>query len=178
MFMHTMNFDLGEDVNALREMVHRFAQERIKPMAADIDLKNEFPNELWKEFGDLGLLGVTVPEEYGGAGMSYLAHVIAVEEIARASASVSLSYGAHSNLCVNQIKLNGNDEQKAKYLPRLISGEHVGALAMSEPSAGSDVVSMKLRGKTQRPLCSERQQILDHQRSGRRHVGCLRQNRS
>ncbi|MBE1290980.1 MAG: isovaleryl-CoA dehydrogenase [Rhodobacteraceae bacterium] len=147
MFMHTMNFDLGEDVNALREMVHRFAQERIKPMAADIDLKNEFPNELWKEFGDLGLLGVTVPEEYGGAGMSYLAHVIAVEEIARASASVSLSYGAHSNLCVNQIKLNGNDEQKAKYLPRLISGEHVGALAMSEPSAGSDVVSMKLRAE-------------------------------
>jgi len=147
MFMHTMNFDLGEDVNALREMVHRFAQERIKPMAADIDLKNEFPNELWKEFGDLGLLGVTVPEEYGGAGMSYLAHVIAVEEIARASASVSLSYGAHSNLCVNQIKLNGNEEQKAKYLPRLISGEHVGALAMSEPSAGSDVVSMKLRAE-------------------------------
>ncbi len=147
MFMHTMNFDLGEDVNALREMVHRFAQERIKPMAADIDLKNEFPNELWKEFGDLGLLGVTVPEEFGGAGMSYLAHVIAVEEIARASASVSLSYGAHSNLCVNQIKLNGNDEQKAKYLPRLISGEHVGALAMSEPSAGSDVVSMKLRAE-------------------------------
>lgn len=147
MFMHTMNFDLGEDVNALREMVHRFAQERIKPMAADIDLKNEFPNELWKEFGDLGLLGVTVPEEYGGAGMSYLAHVIAVEEIARASASVSLSYGAHSNLCVNQIKLNGNDEQKAKYLPRLLSGEHVGALAMSEPSAGSDVVSMKLRAE-------------------------------
>ncbi len=147
MFMHTMNFDLGEDINALREMVHRFAQERIKPMAADIDLKNEFPNELWKEFGELGLLGVTVPEEYGGAGMSYLAHVIAVEEIARASASVSLSYGAHSNLCVNQIKLNGNDEQKAKYLPRLISGEHVGALAMSEPSAGSDVVSMKLRAE-------------------------------
>ncbi|WP_412553811.1 isovaleryl-CoA dehydrogenase [Shimia sp. MIT1388] len=147
MFMHTMNFDLGEDVNALREMVHRFAQERIKPMAADIDLKNEFPNELWKEFGELGLLGVTVPEEFGGAGMSYLAHVIAVEEIARASASVSLSYGAHSNLCVNQIKLNGNDEQKAKYLPRLISGEHVGALAMSEPSAGSDVVSMKLRAE-------------------------------
>jgi len=147
MFMHTMNFDLGEDVNALREMVHRFAQERIKPMAADIDLKNEFPNELWKEFGDLGLLGVTVPEEFGGAGMSYLAHVIVVEEIARASASVSLSYGAHSNLCVNQIKLNGNDEQKAKYLPRLLSGEHVGALAMSEPSAGSDVVSLKLRAE-------------------------------
>jgi isovaleryl-CoA dehydrogenase len=147
MFMHTMNFDLGEDVNALREMVHRFAQERIKPMAADIDLKNDFPNELWKEFGDLGLLGVTVPEEFGGAGMSYLAHVIAVEEITRASASVALSYGAHSNLCVNQIKLNGTDEQRAKYLPRLLSGEHVGALAMSEPSAGSDVVSMKLRAE-------------------------------
>ena len=145
MFMHTMEFDLGEDVNAMREMVHRFAQERIKPMAAEVDLKNEFPNELWKEFGELGLLGITTPEEYGGAGMSYLAHVIAVEEIARASASISLSYGAHSNLCVNQIKLNGNEEQKQKYLPRLLSGEHVGALAMSEPSAGSDVVSMKLR---------------------------------
>ncbi|MEP3634852.1 MAG: isovaleryl-CoA dehydrogenase [Shimia thalassica] len=147
MFMHTMNFDLGEDVNAMREMVHRFAQERIKPMAAEVDQKNEFPNELWKEFGDLGLLGITTPEEYGGAGMSYLAHVIAVEEIARASASVSLSYGAHSNLCVNQIKLNGNEEQKQKYLPGLISGENVGALAMSEPSAGSDVVSMKLRAE-------------------------------
>ncbi|MDV4143896.1 MULTISPECIES: isovaleryl-CoA dehydrogenase [Shimia] len=147
MFMHTMSFDLGEDVNAMREMVHRFAQERIKPMAAEIDQKNEFPNELWKEFGDLGLLGITTPEEYGGAGMSYLAHVIAVEEIARASASVSLSYGAHSNLCVNQIKLNATHEQKQKYLPGLISGEKVGALAMSEPSAGSDVVSMKLRAE-------------------------------
>ena len=147
MFMHTMNFDLGEDVNAMREMVHRFAQERIKPMAAEVDQKNEFPNELWKEFGDLGLLGVTTPEEYGGAGMSYLAHVIVVEEIARASASVSLSYGAHSNLCVNQIKLNGTHEQKQKYLPGLLSGNHVGALAMSEPSAGSDVVSMKLHAE-------------------------------
>ncbi|WP_422050960.1 isovaleryl-CoA dehydrogenase [Shimia sp.] len=147
MFTHTMNFDLGEDINALREMVHRFAQERIKPMAAEIDQKNEFPNELWKEFGELGLLGVTVPEAYGGAEMSYLAHVIVVEELARASASVSLSYGAHSNLCVNQIKLNGTEEQKQKYLPRLISGEHIGALAMSEPSAGSDVVSMKLRAE-------------------------------
>lgn len=147
MFMATMNFDLGDDVNAMREMVHRFAQERIKPMAAEIDKSNEFPNALWKEFGDLGLLGITTPEEYGGAGMSYLAHVIAVEEIARASASVSLSYGAHSNLCVNQIKLNGNEAQKQKYLPQLISGEHVGALAMSEPSAGSDVVSMKLRAE-------------------------------
>lgn len=147
MFMHTMNFDLGEDVNAMRDMVHRFAQERIKPIAAEVDKKNEFPSELWKEFGDLGLLGITVPEEYGGAGMSYLAHVIAMEEIARASASVSLSYGAHSNLCVNQIKLNGNEEQKKKYLPRLLSGDHVGALAMSEPSAGSDVVSMKLHAE-------------------------------
>ena len=147
MFNHTMTFDLGEDVNALREMVHRFAQERIKPLAAQVDQSNEFPNELWKEMGDLGLLGITVPEEFGGAGMSYLAHVIAVEEIARASASVSLSYGAHSNLCVNQIKLNGSDEQRRKYLPGLISGDHIGALAMSEPGAGSDVVSMKLRAE-------------------------------
>ena len=147
MFMSSMKFDLGEDVNALRDMVHRWAQDRVKPMAADIDRNNAFPNELWREMGELGLLGITVDEEYGGAGMSYLAHVIATEEIARASASVSLSYGAHSNLCVNQIKLNGTDEQRAKYLPSLISGEHVGALAMSEPSAGSDVVSMKLRAE-------------------------------
>jgi isovaleryl-CoA dehydrogenase len=147
MFMATMQFDLGEDVNALRDMVHRWAQERIKPLAADIDRKNLFPAELWPEMGALGLLGVTVPEQYGGAEMSYLAHVIAVEEIARASASVSLSYGAHSNLCVNQIKLNGTSEQRAKYLPGLVSGEHVGALAMSEAGAGSDVVSMKLRAE-------------------------------
>ena len=147
MFMATMQFDLGEDVNAMREMVHRWAQDRVRPMAEEIDRKNLFPPELWQEMGELGLLGVTVPEEYGGAGMSYLAHVTAVEEIARASASVSLSYGAHSNLCVNQIKLNGTDEQRAKYLPRLISGEHVGALAMSEAGAGSDVVSMKLRAE-------------------------------
>ena len=147
MFMASMTFDLGEEVNALRDMVHRWAQERIRPMAQDIDKKNLFPAELWKEMGDLGLLGITVPEEYGGAGMSYLAHVIAVEEIARASASVSLSYGAHSNLCVNQIKLNGTDQQRAKYLPGLVSGEHVGALAMSEAGAGSDVVSMKLRAE-------------------------------
>ena len=147
MFTATMQFDLGEDVNALREVVHRWAQDRVKPMAAEVDKSNAFPNDLWKEMGDLGLLGITVPEEYGGAGMSYLAHTVAVEEVARASASVSLSYGAHSNLCVNQIKLNGTDEQKAKYLPRLISGEHVGALAMSEASAGSDVVSMKLRAE-------------------------------
>ena len=147
MFLGTMQFDLGEDVNALREMVHKWAQERVRPMAHKIDQDNEFPSELWREMGDLGLLGITVSEEFGGAGMGYLAHVIAVEEIARASASVSLSYGAHSNLCVNQIKLNGTDEQRAKYLPGLVSGEHVGALAMSEPSAGSDVVSMKLRAE-------------------------------
>ena len=147
MFNATMKFDLGEDVNALREAVHRFAQERIKPIAAEVDAKNEFPAELWRELGDMGLLGITVAEEYGGAGMGYLAHVIAVEEIARASASISLSYGAHSNLCVNQIKLNGSAEQKQKYLPKLVSGEHVGALAMSEPSAGSDVVSMKLKAE-------------------------------
>lgn len=147
MFMHTMKFDLSEEVNALRDMTHRWAQERVKPMAGEIDASNAFPNELWREMGELGLLGVTVGEEYGGADMGYLAHVIVVEEIARASASVSLSYGAHSNLCVNQIKLNGTAEQKAKYLPRLISGEHVGALAMSETGAGSDVVSMKLRAE-------------------------------
>ncbi|MEQ3709014.1 MAG: isovaleryl-CoA dehydrogenase [Tateyamaria sp.] len=144
MFTHSMTFDLGEDVNALRDMVHRWAQDRVKPMAAEIDQTNTFPPELWTEMGELGLLGITVDEEYGGANMSYLAHTVAVEEVARASASVSLSYGAHSNLCVNQIKLNGTPEQKAKYLPGLISGQHVGALAMSEASAGSDVVSMKL----------------------------------
>ncbi|MEZ5734048.1 MAG: isovaleryl-CoA dehydrogenase [Paracoccaceae bacterium] len=147
MFTASMKFHLGDEIEALRDMVHRWAQDRVKPMAAEIDRTNAFPAELWKEMGDLGLLGITVPEEYGGAGMGYLAHCVAVEEIARASASVSLSYGAHSNLCVNQIKLNGTEEQKAKYLPRLISGDHVGALAMSEAGAGSDVVSMKLRAK-------------------------------
>jgi isovaleryl-CoA dehydrogenase len=145
MFNATMQFDLGEDVNALRDMVHRWAQERVRPIAADVDRDNVFPAHLWTEMGELGLLGITVPEEFGGAGMSYLAHVIAVEEIARASASVSLSYGAHSNLCVNQIKLNGTEEQKRKYLPGLVSGTHVGALAMSEAGAGSDVVSMTLQ---------------------------------
>ncbi|MFP7673336.1 isovaleryl-CoA dehydrogenase [Marivita sp. S0852] len=147
MFNATMQFDLGDDVNSLREMVHRWAQERVKPMAAQIDSSNTFPPELWVEMGELGLHGITVDDAYGGAGMGYLAHTVAVEEVARASASVSLSYGAHSNLCVNQIKLNGTAEQKAKYLPKLISGEHVGALAMSEPGAGSDVVSMKLRAE-------------------------------
>jgi len=147
MFLNSMRFDLGEEIGALRDMVHRWAQERIKPMAAEIDRKNAFPNELWPEMGQLGLLGLTVPPEYGGAGMGYLAHVVAVEEIARASASVSLSYGAHSNLCVNQIALNGTEAQKQRYLPRLISGEHIGALAMSETGAGSDVVSMRLRAE-------------------------------
>ena len=147
MFLSSMTFDLGDDVNALRDLVHRWAQDRVRPMAGDIDRTNDFPAELWREMGELGLLGITVDPEWGGAGMSYLAHVIATEEIARASASVSLSYGAHSNLCVNQIKLNGTDEQRRTYLPKLISGEHVGALAMSEPSAGSDVVSMQLRAE-------------------------------
>ena len=144
MFTASMRFDLGEDVEALRDTVHRWAQERVKPLAAQIDRDNVFPHDLWREMGELGLLGITVEEDYGGAGMGYLAHVVAVEEIARASASVSLSYGAHSNLCVNQIRLNGTEEQRRKYLPRLVSGEHVGALAMSEAGAGSDVVGMKL----------------------------------
>jgi len=147
MFTASMRFDLGEDINALRDMVHRWAQERVKPQAAEIDRSNIFPHALWREMGDLGLLGMTVEEEYGGTAMGYLAHTIAVEEIARASASVSLSYGAHSNLCVNQIRLNGNPAQKEQYLPRLVSGEHVGALAMSEAGAGSDVVSMSLRAE-------------------------------
>ena len=147
MFDSSMKFDLGEDVSALRELVHRWAQERLRPLAGEIDKQNEFPHELWEEMGELGLLGITVPEKYGGAGMGYLAHVVAVEEIARASASVSLSYGAHSNLCVNQISLNGSPEQKARYLPDLIAGKSVGALAMSEAGAGSDVVGMKLRAE-------------------------------
>ena len=143
MFMSSMEFDLGDDVKAMREAVHRWSQDSLKPLAAKIDKDNYFPDHLWREMGDLGILGITV-EGYGGAGMGYLAHTVAVEEVARASASVSLSYGAHSNLCVNQINLNGNDVQKSKFLPKLISGEYVGALAMSEPSAGSDVVSMQL----------------------------------
>jgi isovaleryl-CoA dehydrogenase len=142
-----MAFDLGAEVEALRDMVHRWAQDRLKPMAAAIDRTNDFPPALWAEMGGLGLLGITVPEEYGGAGMGYLAHVIAVEEIARASASVALSYGAHSNLCVNQITLNGSPAQKRKYLPGLVAGTRVGALAMSEAGAGSDVVSMALRAE-------------------------------
>lgn len=147
MFTASMNFDLGDEVEALREMVHRWAQARVKPLAAQIDRQNLFPAPLWREMGELGLLGITVPSEHGGAGLGYLAHVVAVEEIARASASVALSYGAHSNLCVNQIALNGTEAQKRRYLPGLISGAHVGALAMSETGAGSDVVSMALRAE-------------------------------
>ena len=147
MFTSPMRFDLGEDIAAMRDMVHAWAQDRLKPIAAEVDRTNQFPAALWAEMGELGLLGVTVPEEFGGAGMGYLAHVVAIEEIARASASVALSYGAHSNLCVNQLKLNGNAAQKARYLPGLVAGTHVGALAMSEPGAGSDVVGMKLRAE-------------------------------
>ncbi|WP_110641967.1 isovaleryl-CoA dehydrogenase [Salinicola sp. CPA57] len=140
-----LDFGLADELNMLREQVNAFARDEIAPRAAQIDHDNVFPADLWRKFGDMGLLGITVAEEDGGSGMGYLAHCIAMEEISRASASVGLSYGAHANLCVNQIKLNGSAEQKAKYLPRLISGEHVGALAMSEPGAGSDVVSMTLR---------------------------------
>ena len=132
----TLNFALGETADMLRETVHGFAQAEIAPLAADIDRTNQFPMDLWRKMGDMGLLGVTVAEEYGGTAMGYLAHIVAMEEISRASASVGLSYGAHSNLCVNQIHRNGNEVQKRKYLPKLVSGEHVGALAMSEPGSG------------------------------------------
>ena len=147
MFESTFQFPLGEDIAALREAVRDFAQHEIAPRAADIDRDNLFPHALWKKLGDLGVNGLTVPEEYGGTNLGYVAHMVAMEEISRASASVGLSYGAHSNLCINQIKRNGSEAQKQKYLPKLISGEHIGALAMSEPGAGSDVVSMKLRAE-------------------------------
>jgi isovaleryl-CoA dehydrogenase len=142
-----LNFMLGEDIDALRDAVHAFAQAEIAPRAAEIDRSDQFPMDLWEKMGELGVLGITVPEEYGGAQMGYLAHMIAMEEISRASASVGLSYGAHSNLCVNQLKRNGTEAQKRKYLPKLIAGSHVGALAMSEPNAGSDVISMKLKAE-------------------------------
>jgi isovaleryl-CoA dehydrogenase len=141
----TLNHDLGETLDALRDSAYQFAQKEIAPRAAQIDRDNQFPMDLWRRMGDMGFLGITVAEQYGGVALGYLAHTIVMEEISRASGSVGLSYGAHSNLCVNQIFLNGNDAQRAKYLPKLVSGEHVGALAMSEPGAGSDVVSMKLR---------------------------------
>src|SRR3954454_21494500 len=140
--MSGLNFDLGETIDMLRDTVRAFAAEEIAPSAAEVDHQNVFPADLWRKFGELGLLGVTVEEEYGGSGLGYLAHVVAMEEISRASSSVALSYGAHSNLCVNQIRRNGAEEQKRKYLPKLVSGEHVGALAMSEPGSGSDVISM------------------------------------
>ena len=143
----TLNFDIGEDIDMLRDSVYQFCQKELAPRAAEIDEKNEFPMDMWRKFGDMGLLGVTVSEEYGGSEMGYLAHPVAAEEISRASASVGLSYLAHSNLCVNQISKNGTNEQKLKYLPKLCTGEHIGALAMSEPNAGSDVVSMKLKAE-------------------------------
>ncbi|MCP4470150.1 MAG: isovaleryl-CoA dehydrogenase [Gammaproteobacteria bacterium] len=143
----SLNFGLGQTIDLLRDAVEGFAQSEIAPLAAEIDRSNEFPQELWCKLGDMGLLGITVPETYGGSAMGYLAHIVAMEEISRASASVGLSYGAHSNLCVNQINRNGSDAQKERYLPRLVSGEHVGALAMSEPGSGSDVVSMQMKAE-------------------------------
>ncbi len=142
-----LNFELGEDIDMLRDAIRTFAEAEIAPRAHEIDQTDQFPMDLWQKFGDMGLLGLTVSAEYGGTELGYLAHMIAMEEISRASASVGLSYGAHSNLCVNQLHRNGSTAQKAKYLPKLVSGEHVGALAMSEPGAGSDVVSMKLRAE-------------------------------
>ena len=147
MFGTGLSFALGEEIEALRDVVQRWASEKLAPRAAEIDTTNSFAADLWPELGALGLLGITADPEHGGSGMSYLAHVVAMEEISRASAAIGLSYGAHSNLCVNQINRSGTPEQKARYLPKLCSGEHVGGLAMSEPGAGSDVVSMKLRAE-------------------------------
>src|SRR5271163_3639295 len=141
----SLDFDLGPEIDMLRATVRDFAEDRVAPLAAEIDRTDRFPIELWPEMGELGLHGITVEEEWGGSGLGYLAHCVAMEEVSRASASVGLSYGAHSNLCVNQIRRNATDEQKRRYLPKLISGAHVGALAMSEPNAGSDVVSMRTR---------------------------------
>jgi len=145
--LRPFDFDIGETAEMLRESVASFAQSKVAPIAADIDRNNEFPRSIWKQMGDMGLLGITVEEEYGGAGMGYLEHMIAVEEMSRASGAVGLSYGAHSNLCVNQLRRNGNHDQKSRYLPKLISGDHIGALSMSEPGAGSDVVALRTRAE-------------------------------
>ncbi len=147
MHIPSLSFDLGEEIDLLRESVAQFASAQIAPLAAEADTGNHFPNQLWRQLGEQGLLGMTVEEQYGGSGMGYLAHVVAMEEISRASGGIGLSYGAHSNLCLNQLRKNASEAQKHKYLPRLCSGEHIGALAMSEPGAGSDVVSMKLRAE-------------------------------
>ena len=178
-----LDFHHGETIDMLRATVQQFAADEIAPRAAAIDHDNLFPADLWRKMGDLGLLGITVEEEYGGTAMGYLAHVVAMEEISRASAAVGLSYGAHSNLCVNQIRRNGSEAQKQRYLPKLISGEHVGALAMSEPGSGSDVVSMRLRADRQGSGASERyraerQQDVDHQRPRGGHARRLREDRS
>ncbi|MEM8661335.1 MAG: acyl-CoA dehydrogenase family protein, partial [Pseudomonadota bacterium] len=142
-----LNFGLGEEIDMLRDAVYQMCQKEIAPRAAQIDADNDFPSDLWRKFGDMGLLGITVPAQYGGSDMGYLAHCIALEEISRASGAVGLSYAATSNLCINQISKNGSEQQKQRYLPKLCSGEHLGALAMSEPNAGSDVVSMKLNAR-------------------------------
>ena len=176
--MPGLDFGLGETADMIRSSVESFAQAEIAPRAEEIDASNEFPRDLWPRLGDLGLLGITVDEEEGGSGLGYLEHCVAMEEVSRASASVGLSYGAHSNLCVNQIKLNGTPAQRGRYLPKLISGEHVGALAMSEPGAGSDVVGMRTRADTPgRSLRPQRVQDVDHQWAGRRGPRGLRQDR-
>jgi len=176
-FSTGLQFNHGEAVDLLRTTVSDFAVREIAGRAAAIDSENNFPADLWRKFGDLGLLGITVDPRYGGSGMGYLEHTVAMEEISRASGAVALSYGAHSNLCVNQIYRNGSDEQKEKYLPKLISGHHIGALAMSEHSAGSDVVSLRLRAKkNKRSLCSQRQQNVDYQWARCRYPGGLCQD--
>ena len=160
------DFGLGPDVDALRDTVENFSRDRIAPRADEIDRTNTFPRDLWPELGQMGLLGITVEEEYGGAGLGYLEHCVALEEVSRASGSVGLSYGAHSNLCVNQIRRTGTEAQKQRYLPKLISGEHVGALAMSEPNAGSDVVSMRTRAEKRGDLCAAQPSFDDHLSGG------------